>query len=228
MPAVSLPVWRYCQLIEPYRGEGKITHHPLSREFVAASSKSPRRRARRRRLVRARPSPRKSSEAASLRAITTRSHPRATSEWRATSRSLRLIRLRTTAFPTFFPTVYPKRLVPSPLGRATKTSALFRPAPAFAPHLREVLRPFQAPVSGHRGSQHRLAARGSHRKSLASLEHAAPENIAAAASAHSRSEAVHTASDVVCVVGTFVLAQTRPCRTIILTCQIHCQLNSPA
>ena len=56
VPAVAEPVWRYCQLVESYGGEGKLTHHPLAPEFVAACSTPFRRRARRRRLVKAKPS----------------------------------------------------------------------------------------------------------------------------------------------------------------------------
>ena len=193
VPAVAQPVWRYCQLVESYGGEGNIAHHPLALEFVVACSTPPKRLARRRRLVKAKPSSWKFAEAASPRATTTRSHPRATSKRRATSRSLRLIRLRTTAFPTLFPTVNPNRLTPSPLGSATRTSALvdqLLPLRLTSAKSCGLFKPWCLVIGL---CERKLAARGLHRKSLASLEHAASENIATAAGAHSRSEAVDTA-----------------------------------
>ena len=66
----------------------------------------------------------KSAEEASLRAMTTRSHPALTRPRRAASLSLRLILLRVTAFPNRFPTAKPNLLIPSPLGRAINTSSL--------------------------------------------------------------------------------------------------------
>jgi hypothetical protein len=122
--AHAAEVWGHGYLVHPYRAQSEASHQLVLRGEEPCWRAASRIPAFPKRAVTELLNVLKSAEAASLRAMTTRSHPCSRGANRIASLSLRFIRLRTTAFPIRLPTGNPARVTRRPLRRDTTTRNL--------------------------------------------------------------------------------------------------------